>query len=131
MNTATLERAPMENDAPRARRSHAGMAFIAGISAGLAAGLFLKSEKGQELTEDAKQEALRLQKQLMKKLDDVRTLTRERYESIVEDIVDRYAQAKEIAVTELEDLKAYLLEQWDDMRAQWDARREHDEEDKS
>jgi gas vesicle protein len=107
-----------------ANRRPMGIAFIAGIISGVAAGLFLRSEKGQEITEQASKDAIHLQKQLLKKLKTVQSITRERYEEVVDELIARYARAKDLARSELIDLKEYLMDQWDDIRSEWTEREE-------
>jgi gas vesicle protein len=113
MNASTTNRQPM------------GLAFIAGIASGLAAGLLLRSEKGQEITEQASKDAVRLQKQLTQKIKTFQSLTRERYEEIVDELIERYADAKKMARTELKELKSYLMDQWDELKNQWSEESEH------
>lgn len=113
MNTVTTNRQPL------------GLAFIVGIASGLAAGLFLRSEKGQELTEQASKDAMRLQKQLTKKMHALQTITRDHYEEIVDEILERYAQTKDLARTELRELRAYLMQQWDEFKDDWSEEKQH------
>lgn len=109
------------------RRSPAvGVALIAGLVAGVAAGLFLRSEKGQGMTEEAKRRAKRLQRELWRKLREVKELSKEKYEEIVNDLVIQYTQTKALAENELKRLKEYLMDQWDDVREQL---KEYEEED--
>lgn len=108
----------MEDKNVSERSTHWGAALAAGIATGLAAGLFIRSKKGQALTEETKKMAVQLQKQLAKKLDQVKDLTREKYEELVDEIVDHYNKTKDLAESELDELKLYLLDQWDDIRSQ-------------
>lgn len=109
------------------RRSPAvGVALIVGLVAGVAAGLFLRSEKGQGMTEEAKRRAKRLQRELWRKLREVKELSKEKYEEIVNDLVIQYTQTKALAENELKRLKEYLMDQWDDVREQL---KEYEEED--
>lgn len=99
---------------PEAKKksSHLGAGLAAGAVLGLAAGLFLQSRKGKELTRDAMKKAQLLQKQVMKKLDESGVLTKEQYEEMVDYVVNYYTKTKEIAAKEIPQVKKYLLSQW-------------------
>jgi gas vesicle protein len=105
-------------DATRKRSSAAPIALLAGLTAGIAAGLFLRTEKGQQLTEEAKKRAKKLQNNLLEKLRDVKEITQEKYEEIVDDLLMQYAETKSLAAGELKRLRAYLMDQWEDIRDQ-------------
>jgi hypothetical protein len=107
-----------KNVAEQRPNHHWAPALAAGIATGLAAGLFIRSKNGQRMTEDAKKMAAQMQKQLMKKMEQVKDLTQEKYQELVDDIVERYQGTKDLAASEIEDLKMYLLDQWDDIRSQ-------------
>ncbi len=89
-----------------------GAGLLAGAMLGIAAGLFLQSKKGKVLIKDASKKALALQKQVMKKLDGLEDLTKEKYEEVVEDVLAYYKKSKELAVKELPEAKKYLMSQW-------------------
>lgn len=109
----------MENMNHAGRRLPAvGMAVVAGLVAGVAAGLFLRSEKGQGMTEELKKKTKRFQRELRTKLREVKELSKEKYEEIIDDLVDQYAQTKVFAKNELKKLKEYLMDQWEDVREQ-------------
>lgn len=99
-----------------------GAALALGLAAGLAAGLFLRSKKGKELTNDVKKTAASVQKQLAKKLKAIPHLTKEKYETIVDELVGAYQKTAEMAEGELKTLKAYLLGQWEDVQTKGDKR---------
>ncbi|HVM90620.1 MAG TPA: YtxH domain-containing protein [Verrucomicrobiae bacterium] len=98
------------------KKSSAAGAVGAGIAAGailgLAAGLFLQSKKGKEMTKDARKKAMVIQKQVMKRLNDTGEMTKETYEKIVDDVVKYYAKSKEIAAKEVPEVRAFLLSKW-------------------
>ena len=68
--------------------SHLGAGLAAGAALGLAAGLFLQSRKGKELTRDAMKKAQLLQKQVQKKIKVAGNMTKDKYEEIVEYVVE-------------------------------------------
>lgn len=94
------------------KSSHLGAGLAAGAVIGLAAGLFLQSRKGKELTHDAMKKAQLLQKQVQKKLNESGVMTKEKYEEVVDYVVGYYTKTKEIAAKEIPQVKKYLLGQW-------------------
>jgi gas vesicle protein len=92
------------------------LALGAGLAAGIAAVLFLRSDKGQELSEDAKKMAKQLQQQITKKIEAVSDLTKETYSDLVDEILSHYKQAKSLAEDEQVRLKTFLVDQWDDLK---------------
>ncbi len=94
------------------KSSHLGAGLMAGAVLGLAAGLFVQSKQGKQLTKDAKKKALVLQKQVMKKLDEMDDLTKEKYTEIVDQVLAYYAKTKDVAKNELPEVRAYLMGKW-------------------
>ena len=92
--------------------SHVGIGLAAGAILGLAAGLFLQSRKGKELTRDAQKKAALLQAKVMKKLKKAEHLTKEKYEEVVEDVLAYYAKSKDLAQKELPQVRAFLMGKW-------------------
>lgn len=89
-----------------------GAGIAAGAILGLAAGLFLQSKKGKELTKDARKKALVLQKQVMKRLDDAGEMSKEVYEEIVDDVVKYYGKSKDLAAKEIPEVRSFLMGKW-------------------
>jgi len=96
--------------------SHLGAGIGAGLAAGaalgLAAGFFLQSRKGKELTRDAMKKAQLLQKQVQKKIKAAGDMSKEKYEDIVDYVVDYYSKSKEIAQKEIPTVRKFLMDQW-------------------
>ncbi len=89
-----------------------GAGIAAGAILGLAAGLFLQSKKGKELTKDARKKAMVLQKQVMKRLDDAGEMSKEVYEEIVDDVVKYYGKSKDLAAKEIPEVREFLMSKW-------------------
>lgn len=98
--------------------SHVGAGLMAGAVLGLAAGLFLQSRRGKELTKDAQKKAAQLQIKVMKRLQNVEDLTRARYEEVVDDVLEYYAKSREVAKKELPEVRTYLLGRWKAIESQ-------------
>ncbi len=94
------------------KSSHLGAGLAAGAIIGLAAGLFLQSRKGKELTKDARKKALVLQKQVMKRIEKAGVMSKEVYEDIVDDVVKYYGKSKDIAAKEIPEVRAFLMSKW-------------------
>jgi gas vesicle protein len=94
------------------RSSHLGAGLAAGAILGLAAGLFMQSRKGKQLTKGAQKKALALQKQVMKKLDNVTEMTKEKYADVVEQVLKYYVKTKELAKTEIPQTRKFLMARW-------------------
>jgi gas vesicle protein len=101
-----------------AKKSHIGAGLAAGAILGLATGLFLQSRKGKELTRDAQKKALLLQKQVMKKLKNVKEMTKDDYEEIVDHVLGYYTKSKEVAQKELPEIRSFLMKRWKDIEGE-------------
>jgi len=95
--------------------SHLGAGVAAGAIIGLAAGLFLQSRKGKELTKDARKKAMVLEKQVMKRIGQAGEMTKEVYEEIVEDVVKYYGKSKDLAAKEIPEVRKFLMSRWKDV----------------
>lgn len=94
---------------------------------GLAAGLFLQSRQGKQLTKDAQKKAMKLQGQVMKKLEKMKELNQDKYEEVVDHLLAYYAKTKEIAGKELPEVRKFLMSRWKSMQAYLEAAREEEE----
>jgi gas vesicle protein len=103
------------------KSSHVGAGLLAGTVLGLAAGLFMQSRKGKALTKDAQKRAKVLQKQVMKKLDSVEGLSKEKYEEVVEQVLSFYGKSKEVAQKEVPEVRKFLLSQWKEIKGHLDS----------
>ncbi len=97
-----------------------GAGLAAGAILGLAAGLFLQSRKGKELTKDAQKKAMVLQKQVMKKLEAAGDMSKEAYEEMVDHVVDFYQKSKDVAAKEAPEVRKYLMGRWKDVKTYLD-----------
>jgi hypothetical protein len=52
----------------------------------------------------------------MKKLADAEEMTKEKYEEVVEDVMDYYMRAKEITKAEVPAVRKYLLGRWKEIQ---------------
>ncbi|MSR85365.1 hypothetical protein EXS71_02935 [Candidatus Uhrbacteria bacterium] len=99
--------------------THLKAGLAAGAILGLAAGLFLQSRKGKQLTKDARKKALQLQAQVMKKLQSVEMLNKEKYTEVVDHVLAYYTKSKEVAQTEIPEVRSFLLGRWQEIQKQF------------
>lgn len=104
------------------KSSHLGAGLAAGAIIGLATGLFLQSRKGKELTAQAQKKAMALQKQVMKKMKDGGAMTKEKYEDMVDYVIDYYEKTKEVAAKEVPQVRKFLMSQWKGIEKQLKAK---------
>ena len=97
-----------------------GAGLAAGAILGLAAGLFLQSRKGKELTKDAEKKAKMLQKQVMKKLETAGDMSKEKYTEMVDQVVEFYQKSKDVASKEAPQVRKYLLGRWNEVKGYLD-----------
>lgn len=100
------------------KKSHFGAGLLAGAMLGVAAGLFLQSKKGKQMTKEMRQKANKLQIKLMKELKEAKHLTKEKYEELVDKMMDYYVQTKEVAKTEIPAIRSYLVKSWSQIQKQ-------------
>ncbi len=94
-------------------KNHPGLAYgltlAAGLIAGVAAGLFLRSERAEGLADEASRLA-RLAKRRVTK-----GLSRTTYEDVVEEILERYQDTRELAEGQVDQLRRSLLARWEEI----------------
>ena len=91
---------------------------MAGAVIGMAAGFFLQSRKGKELTKDAQKKATQLQVKVMKKLKSAEGMTKEKYAEIVDDVLGYYEKSQEVAKKEIPIVRDYLMKRWKTIEGQ-------------
>ena len=105
----------MENEKHSASRF--GAVLAAGAAMGLAAGLFLQSKKGKQVTKDAQKKAAALQKKVMRKLEGIEEMSKEKYQEVVDDVLAYYEKTKEVAKAELPEVRTYMLRRWKEIES--------------
>ena len=103
----------MENENEQVKKpSHAGAALAIGAILGVAAGFFLQSKKGKQLTKQAQKKAVALEAQVIKKLKEVEVLSQEKYGEVVDHVLAYYAKTKELTKKEMPEVREFLLNRW-------------------
>lgn len=104
------------------KSSHLGLGVAIGATIGVAAGLFVQSKKGKELMKDAEKKAVALQGKLMKELKNAEDLTKEKYEDLVDKVMDYYIKSKDITKKEVPEVKKYMMKKWSQIEKQLKSR---------
>ena len=104
--------------ATQQKPSHYGAALIAGALVGMAAGLFVQSKNGKLLRKDLQKKGADVQKRLMKELKNVKELTADKYEEIVDKMLAYYEQTKEVAKNEVPEVRKFLMKNWKEVNKQ-------------
>ncbi len=111
------------------KSGHLASGLAIGTILGIAAGFFIQSKEGKKLSKDAQKKALRLQKDVMKKLEDTGDLTKETYAELVDKILASYVKGKDIAQKEIPEVRKFLLSRWKQVEEQLtNLTREEDDE---
>lgn len=100
------------------KSSHIGAGILVGTLVGIAAGFYLKSEEGKMVMKDAEKKAKELQGKLMKNLKDVKHLSKEKYEEMVNTTMDYYMKSKDIAQNDLPEVREFLMKKWKEVQNQ-------------
>jgi gas vesicle protein len=101
-----------------AQSSHLGVGVLIGAAIGVATAAFLQSKKGRELTTDLQKKVSALQKKIMTELSKAGDMTKEKYEELVDKVVDYYVKSKDIAAKEVPVVKKQLLSTWKQVEKQ-------------
>ena len=86
--------------------------MIIGAVIGLASASFLQSKKGKTLAKDLKVRTAALQKKVLTELRKGEEMSQSKYKEIVDSVVAYYAASKDIAKTEVPEVKKHLLSTW-------------------
>jgi gas vesicle protein len=92
--------------------SHIGAGLLVGAAIGVAAATFLQSKQGKAFTKDLQKKTMALQKKISMELKKTGDLTKENYQDLVEKVVAYYVKTKDIAQTEIPQVKKVLLAHW-------------------
>ena len=100
-------------------KNHSGLAYgltlAAGLIAGVAAGLFLRSERAEGLADEASRLARLAKRRVTKGLSRAQRLSRATYEDVVEEILERYQDTRELAEGQVDQLRRSLLARWEEI----------------
>lgn len=104
--------------APKKKKGHFGKGLLAGAIFGIAAGIFLTSKEGKQVTKRIESRAREIEKKLRTEFKKKKELTEVAYDDSVDRVLAYYLKTKQIAKTELPDLKKILRNKWAVVRAE-------------
>ncbi len=96
----------------KVKKSHSGGALIAGAIFGLAAGIFMSSHEGKRMAGRLQQRAKEIESRLRKEFDKRKTNTQGAYTESIDSVLAYYLKSKEIAKSEIPQLRSYLMGKW-------------------
>ncbi len=100
----------------KAKRVALGTTLGAVLAASAAAYFFTQTKAGKKTVQTIKEHATHVSKEISHRVAKVRTLTKVKYEEIVDEIVDEYAGKKKIASKQVIELKNDLKAHWKDVQ---------------
>ncbi len=83
-----------------------------GAIIGVAAATFLQSKKGKVLKKDVQKKMVALQKKLNAELKKAKSMSKDGYEELVDNVVAYYVKTKDIAKAEMPMVKKELMSSW-------------------
>lgn len=100
------------------KKGHFGKGLLAGAIFGIAAGIFLTSKEGKQVTKRIESRAKEIEKKLRTEFKKKKELTEETYDESVDRVLAYYLKTKQIAKTELPSLKKILRDKWVSVRSE-------------
>ena len=88
-------------------------ALVAGGIVGGVLGVLFAPKSGKETREDIVKGYNKAHKEIGKKVDEMISVPYTQYASIVQTIVDKYAQVKDLSLEQAQILKEKLMEEWE------------------
>ncbi len=95
------------------KKHHHGKAvMLAGAIFGLAAGIFMSSREGKRMATRLQKRAKEIEGRLRKEFESRKTATQGAYAESIDRVLAYYLKSKEIAKSEIPQLRTYLLGKW-------------------
>ena len=91
--------------------------MAAGVVLGLATGLFLRSKRGEEMTEEIEEKLKLLEQQIVARLKGAEELTQEVYDEVVDEVLETYGKGRARVKAELPGLRRELRKRWKIVKA--------------
>jgi gas vesicle protein len=104
--------------APKKKKGHFGKGLLAGAIFGIAAGIFLTSKEGKQVTKRIESRAREIEKKLRMEFKKKKEITEATYDESVDRVLAYYLKTKQIAKTELPSLKRILRDKWASVQAE-------------
>jgi hypothetical protein len=94
------------------KRHHGRAALLAGAIFGLAAGIFMSSREGKRMATRLQKRAKEIEGRLRKEFVARKTATQSAYAESIDRVLAYYLKSKQIAKSEIPQLRNYLLGKW-------------------
>jgi gas vesicle protein len=94
-------------------KSKFGKGLMAGALFGIAAGIYMASKEGKQLTDKLKKRSNEIEKRIRGEFKKQKGMTQKAYNDSINTVLAYYLKSKKIAKTELPDLRKYLLAKWE------------------
>ena len=96
-------------------------ASLVGMAMGVVIGMLFGSKKDESRIEKAKNWSTDMAEELNRRVDDMRDMTAERYNQVVDELAEKYKKVKGIKETEVDDFVKDLKMRWDRIKDQWNS----------
>ncbi|MBU2566391.1 hypothetical protein KKG46_02425 [Patescibacteria group bacterium] len=93
--------------------------LVAGAALAVGTAYYLQTPKGKKMLQQAEKKALAMQKKLVTELGKQKKLTKKNYEEAVTKVMAYYAKTKDIASTEVPQVRDYLMSKWKDIEKEY------------
>ncbi len=100
--------------------------LLGALLAGVAVAGLLKTQAGQDLAEDLKEDAKKIGRKVKRRLADLEDVTRDKYDEIVEKVVEEYTKTKELAADAKKQLVGALRKKWDEVEKEYEDAKDED-----
>jgi hypothetical protein len=94
------------------KHHHGKAALLAGAIFGLAAGIFMSSREGKRMASRLQTRAKEIEGRLRKEFQSRKTATQSAYAESIDQVLAYYLKSKDIAKSEIPQLRSYLLGKW-------------------
>ncbi|MCR4278411.1 MAG: hypothetical protein NUV81_00715 [bacterium] len=94
------------------KKSHIGSSLMLGAVIAVAAASFLQTKRGKVLKQDLKKKMGSIHKKLSTELKKAKSMSQERYEELVDNVIDYYVKTKDVAQSEMPGVKKELMSSW-------------------
>ena len=122
MSTAK-KKAPAKKSAPKklsgAKKGFLAAGLVAGAALAVGTAYYLNTPKGKKMLHEAEKKALAMQKKLALELNKQKKLTKETYEAAVKKVMAYYAKTKDIAESEIPQVRDYLMSKWKEVEKEY------------
>ena len=88
---------------------------LLGLISGIIAGVLLTPKTGKTIRKDLKKASQKVSKELVKRAGEMKELTQEGYEKLIDEISDVYRRVKEVKKEDLEEITKELKNLWSDI----------------